>query len=60
MKNTKLKMMAVALCLTVGLAFAGCSSETSETTKEKEETTAKIRMNASTGLKQICTIYILQ
>ena len=38
MKNTKFKMMAIAICLTVGLAFAGCNAAT-ETTKEETTTT---------------------
>ena len=39
MKNTKFKMMAIALCLTVGFAFAGCNAATEETTKEETTTT---------------------
>ena len=55
MKNTKLKMMAVALCLTVGLAFAGCSAETSETTKEKEETTTTTSEETTTTEEETTT-----
>lgn len=39
MKNTKFKMMAIALCLTVGFAFAGCNASATETTKEETTTT---------------------
>ena len=52
MKNTKFKMMAIALCLATGLAFTGCDSaketeaETTTTTTEAttttEETTAQV------------------
>ena len=39
MKNTKFKLMAAVLCLTVGFAFAGCNAATEETTKEETTTT---------------------
>lgn len=39
MKNTKFKMMAIALCLAVGFAFAGCNATAEETTKEETTTT---------------------
>ena len=39
MKNTKFKMMAIALCLATGFAFAGCNATAEETTKEETTTT---------------------
>ena len=54
MKNTKFKMMAIALCLTVGFAFAGCNAAT-ETTKEETTTTTTEATTTTTTEEETTT-----